>query len=383
MVLPECNTFVAYVRKVPDPRGKQGQQFRWWHLLVMVGWAMLCNQKVVRGIAEWTQEHAELLLEAFGEELPRIPSESTLRRALRYGGAEELEKHMAAFDEETVACRAAPCTAATGGWEGQSLDGKEARGANQHGAQVHLVSLVEQESGTVLAQQAVPAKSNEIKGAPELLRGRDLHGVVVTGDALLTQRALAQQILDQGGHYLMVVKRNQAELYEDIQTLFAERNWGPDDDRLSYTSHDHGHARYETRTLTSSEQLRGYLNWPGAQQVAQRICTRRRHPTDPPQSSITYAVTSLTRQQAMPEQFEYLWRGHWSIENRNHYVRDETLGEDRCQVFAGQAPRALAALRSGILALIRTRPWRCVPQALRHYNAHPRKALAAIGLPIS
>jgi predicted transposase YbfD/YdcC len=257
------------------------------------------------------------------------------------------------------------------------------RGANTHGAQLHLVSLVEQESGTVLEQQAVPAKTNEIRAAPVLLRGRDLHGLVITGDALLTQRALAQQILDQGGHYLMVVKRNQAELYEDIQTLFAEPDWGPDNDRLSYTSHDHAHGRYETRTLTSSEQLRDYLQWPGAQQVAQRICTRRRHLADPAKPTITYAVTSLSRQQATPEQLEHLWRGHWGIENRNHYVRDETLGEDRCQVCAGQAPRALAALRSGILALIRTRPWRCIPQALRHYNANPRDALLVIGLPFS
>jgi predicted transposase YbfD/YdcC len=324
-----------------------------------------------------------MILEVWGGELPRLPSESTLRRALRYVNVEELERHMAEFDEELAAARPAPCTAVTGGWEGQALDGKELRGANTHGAQLHLVSLVEQQSGTVLKQQAVPAKTNEIKAAPALLQGRDLHGVVITGDALLTQRALAQQILAQGGHYLMVVKRNQAALYEDIHTLFAESDWGPDDDRLSYTSYDHQHGRYETRTLTSSEQLQGYLNWPGAQQVVQRLCTRRRHPTEPSKPTMTYAVTSLRRQQATPEQLEHLWRGHWGIENRNHYVRDETLGEDRCQVFAGHGARALAALRSGVLALIRTQTWRCVPQALRHYSAHPRKALVAIGLPFS
>lgn len=382
MALQECNTFVDHLRKIPDPRGKQGRRFEWWHLLGIVSWAILCGQQMVRGITEWAQAHAGMILDAWGEELPRLPSESTLRRALGHVDVEELERQLAEFDQEMAVSRAA-LSAATGGWKGQALDGKEVRGANTHGAQLHLVSLVEHESGTVLGQQAVPAKTNEIKAAPELLRGRDLHGVVITGDALLTQRALAQQILDQGGHYLMVVKRNQAALYEDIHTLFAERDWRPNDDRLSYTSHDHGHGRYETRTLTISEQLQGYLNWPGAQQVAQRLCTRQRYPTEPAQPTITYAVTSLSRHQAMPEHVEHLWRGHWGIENRNHYVRDETLGEDRCQVFAGRAPRALAALRSGILALIRTKPWRCVPQALRHYAAHPRKALATIGLPFS
>lgn len=383
MAQEQCSTLVAYLQRIPDPRGRQGRQFAWWPLLGIVCWAILCGQKVVRGIAEWTQEHASMLLEAWGEELPRLPSESTLRRALRYVDVEELETHMATFDQEMIARMPVLCTAATGGWEGQALDGKEVRGANTHGARLHLVSLVEQRSGTVLEQRAVPAKTNEIRAAPGLLQGRDLRGVVITGDALLTQRALAQQVLDQGGHYLMVVKRNQAELYEDIHTLFVQTDWGSDDDRLSYTSHDRGHGRYEARTLTTSEQLRGYLNWPGAQQVAQRICMRRLHPSETPQITTTYAVTSLSRQQVTPKQLERLWRDHWSIENRNHYVRDETLGEDRCQVFAGHAARALAALRSGILALIRTQSWRCVPQALRHYAAHPRKALAAIGLPFS
>jgi predicted transposase YbfD/YdcC len=383
MALLECNTFVAYARKATDPRGKQGQRYRWWQLLVIVGWAIMCGQKVVRGIAQWAQEHAELIREACGEELPRVPSESTLRRVLRYGDAEELERHMAAFGEEMVVSRSVTCVVATGGWKGQALDGKDVRGANTHGARLHLVSLVEQERGMVLQQQAVAAKTNEIKAAPEVLRGRDLHGVVITGDALLTQRALAQQIVDQGGHYLMVVKRNQAQLYEDIDTLFAESDWEPDDDRRSCTTYGHAHGRYETRTLTCSEQLRDFLDWPGAQQVIQRSCTRRRHPTDEATPTITYAVTSLSRQQAQPEHLASLWRGHWSIENGNHYVRDETLGEDRCQVFAGQAPRALAALRSGILALLRTQPWRCVPQALRSYAAHPRTAFVALGLPFS
>jgi predicted transposase YbfD/YdcC len=263
--------------------------------------------------------------------LARVPSESTLRRALRYVDVEESERRMAKFDQEMTACRPAPSGAATGGWERQALDGKEVPGANTHGARLHLVSLVEQKSGTFMKQQVVPAKTNQIKAAPASLQGRDLHRVAVTGDALLTRRALEQQIPDQGGYCLMAVKRNHAELYEDIHMLFAERDWGPDNERLSCTSHDWGHGRYETRTLTSNERLRGYLQWPGAQQVAQRICTRRRHPMQPPQPTINYAVTSRSRQQAMSEHLEHQWRGHWGIKNRNHYVRDEKLGEDRAR----------------------------------------------------
>ena len=151
----------------------------------------------------------------------------------------------------------------------------------------------------------------------------------------------------------------------------------------SCTTYGHAHGRYETRTLTTSSQLREYLHWPGVEQVARRVCTRQRSQGAVARSETTYAITSLSRRQASPEQLEHLWRGHWSIENRNHYVRDETLGEDRCQVFAGHAVAALAALRSAILCLIRSQNWRCVPQALRHYAARPNLAWVALGLPLS
>lgn len=380
MALEQFTTLSDHLRMIPDPRGEQGRQFVWWQLLLITCWGLLCGQKVVRGIFEWAQAHAALLLEALSGELPRIPSESTLRRALRYVDITQLEAQIAAFGEEKAATIAGDTTTC---WEGQAVDGKDLRGANQHGAEVHLVSLVQHHSGIVLAQHPAPAKSNEIKAVPALLAGRDLQGVVITSDALLTQRSLAQQIRDQGGHYLMVVKRNQPDLHDDLQALFAAPRQGPGDDRLSFTSRGKEHGRWETRTLTSSEQLRDYLDWPGAQQVAQRVCQRQRYPWTPATTETTYAVTSLSRAQASPEQLESLWRGHWSIENRNHYVRDETLGEDRCQVFAGHAAPALAALRSGILSLIRTQTWRCVPQALRYYAAHPDHAFSALGLPFS
>ena len=382
MALSEGSTLAAHLRMIPDPRGKQGQQYEWWHLLLIVGWAMLCGQKVVRGVAEWAQAHAGLILQTLGKELPRVPSESTLRRALWHVNSAWLQAEVAAFGQEMAAWMTRGSDEEEG-WRGQAVDGKELRGANKHGAKMHLVSVVEQRSGIVLGQQLVPAKTNEIKAVPALLAGRDLRGVVLTSDALLTQRALAQQIRDQGGHYLMVVKANHPDLYEDIRVLFAEPDWGAEDDRLSYTRVNKGHGRHEKRTLTSSEQLRDYLDWPGAQQVAQRVCQRQRHPWTPATREVTYAITSLSRAQASSEQLESLWRGHWSIENRNHYVRDETLGEDRCQVCAGHAAPALAALRSAVLTLIRTQTWRCVPQALRHYAAHPDQAFAALGAPFS
>ncbi len=157
---------------------------------------------------------------------------------------------------------------------GQAVDGKEVRGTGAHGDKVHLLSLVGHGSGVVLAQQEVGEKSNEIPAVSGLLAGRDLKGAMITLDAMNTQRAMAQLIIDQGGHYLMVVKENQPGLHRDIKTFFEGTFLPQEDDRDTYTASDKQHGRFETRTLTCSEGPSGYLGWPGAKQVAVRRCLR-------------------------------------------------------------------------------------------------------------
>jgi hypothetical protein len=94
---------------------------------------------------------------------------------------------------------------------------------------------------------------------------------------------------------------------------------------------------------------------------------------------VTYGVTSLGPQEAAVGQVEALWRGHWTIENRVHYPRDVSLGEDAGQVRTGNAPQALAALRNGALNLLRGQGWDSIPDALRHYGAYAPRALRLLG----
>ncbi len=83
--------------------------------------------------------------------------------------------------------------------------------------------------------------------------------------------------------------------------------------------------------------------------------------------------------QASAEGLESYWRGHWSIENRLHYVRDVSMGEDRCQAHTGNLPQAMAALRNSIITLLRHHGYSSIAKALRHYDAHPKSALILIG----
>ena len=165
-------------------------------------------------------------------------------------------------------------------------------------------------------------------------------------DALLTQQPIARQILAQGGHYLMIVKANQPSLSAAIALLFRTPPVpARPGELLDAQTGGKGHGRLERRLLSSSTALTGYLDWPGAAQVMRRTCRRLNLRSGLLETKTTYGITSLPRELAEPKQLEQFWRGHWTIENCLHYVRDETLGEDRCQVHSGHAPQALAAFR--------------------------------------
>ncbi len=370
---------LPFLQAVPDPRKARGQRYPWLFLLLGVTAALLSGQLNGSAIAEWVAEHVPEIAGFLGMKVRRAPSHSTLRRAVRYVDVKALERvlaeHNHALDKKD---RASGKVAGADGrsLQGQAIDGKEVRGAGAHGDKVHLLGLVRHGSGTVLAQQEVGQKTNEIPTVPKLLAGRDLKGVVITLDALNTQRLTAEVIIKQGGDYLMVVKENQPALYAAIETLFQDTPLPREDDRDTYGYPGKAHGRLEIRTLTCSAGLNGYLDWPGAKQVVKRCCLRTEIKRGKASFEVTYAVTSLDRGQAGARQLEALWRGHWTIENKDHYVRDVTLLEDRCQMHKGNAPEALAALKNALLAALRHRGWTNIAAALRYYGASARRALA-------
>jgi predicted transposase YbfD/YdcC len=234
----------------------------------------------------------------------------------------------------------------------------------------------------VLAQAEVDAKANEIVAAPRLLAGRDLRGTVTTVDALLAQRALARQIRAQGGHYLMAVKDNQPATAAAIAELFDAPPWLPHERAREYATHrtiGKGHGRLETRVLEASPTLNDWLDWPDVGQVLRRRCTRVNRKTGRVSEEVTCGVTSLRPEQASAAHLEALWRGHWAIENRVHYVRDVTMGEDAGQARTGSTPPALATLRNAAISLLRSHGWTNIADALRHYGAGTARALTLIG----
>lgn len=391
---PESTTFVSVFAQVADPRKRRGKRHAWTFIWTIIATALLSEQRTPHAIAHWAQLHAEELLTRLQPRRRRIPSEATFRRALRTVDLVALEQQVAKFTQQ-VAHPAPPAPppaavppappAASGAppLAGQAIDGKAVRGAGMHGPRPHLVSLVAHTDARVLAQRAVADKRHESSAVGPLLQGRDLTGIVITMDAGLTQRKLATQILAQGGHYLMVVKRNQRCLHEELAGFCESRPLPCDLPWREVQTVTKGHGRLETRQLTCTADLDNYLSWPGVQQVLRRMCERIVLKTGEVTRSVTYGLTSMPVGGASAGQIEGLWRGHWTIENQVHYVRDVTFGEDQGQAYCGHTPQALAAVRNALLALIRQAGWRNIADALRTYGASLVTALRLLGaLPV-
>jgi predicted transposase YbfD/YdcC len=374
----------AALQAVPDPRHARGQRYAWPLLLTLVAAALASGQKQVWAIAHWAVLHAQEIIALLEVDLPRLPSASTLYRTVQRVDVTLLEQRLAEYAASLAAEATAPTvTLSTGATvRGQAIDGKEVRGASAHGDKVKLVSLVQHDTALTLEQAQVERRRGEQTTARKLLTGRDLRGTVTTMDAGLAGRRLVQQVLDQHGEYLVVIKANQRTQQDAIALLFEQPPWLPHERSAEYRcfrSIDKGHGRLETRQLESSPSLNDYLEWPGVQQVMRRTCRRVILKTGEVTEEVTYGLTSLGWHAATSEHLEHLWRAHWTIENRAHYVRDETMGEDRAQIHVGDAPHALAALRNGVLNALRLRGHTNIAAALREHAASVRKAFTLIG----
>jgi predicted transposase YbfD/YdcC len=373
-------------KDVPDPRSRPNRIYPWQLLWGLISAAMASACQTPTAIARWIREHHDDLLAALPSSVIRLPCESTIRRTLAAVDGRVLD---AALTKLPAPSPPAPVLPAAVGaptrLEGQAIDGKSVRGVGRSGQPCQLVSLVEHGSGTVLGQEQVARKRDERSAVPVLLAGRDLAGTVITLSALHTLKPTARLILAQDGDYLMVVKKNQASLYEFLDLLFRLPAHPSDHevwDQIGPRS-EKGHGRLETRTLTSGSAHIEDVDWPGVAQVMRRECERIELKTGKVTREVSYALTSLTPSRADAAALEALWRGHWTIENGVHYVRDVSFGEDGGHAAAGSTARALASVRNALVYLFRREGWHLVPDALAHYGASVRRALTLVGLKVN
>jgi predicted transposase YbfD/YdcC len=370
-------SLVEVFATIPDFRQARGKRHSLSALLLLACVAMLAGARGQSGIADWARNYGEPWRTRLGFTHPKGPSQSTVQRVFARIAIEVLEKQLAHWTQQVAAAFATITAEGMAALDGAAMDGKTLRMSARCGAaNTHLLALFSHRLGVVLGEVAVAEKSNEIAASADALAMLMLTGVVITGDAMFTQHAIAETILDAGNDYLLVVKENQPTLHEEIALLFADPAAA-----VTMAEETTMHSqRIEQRRLRASTELVGYTDWPG---LAQTLAMERRvtvRQTGETHEEIAYAVTSLSPAHATPTQLLTLWREHWHIENKLHWVRDVTFGEDHSTVRAGGGPQVLAALRNLAIGLLRLAGATNIAAACRRYAAQPALALSVVGL---
>jgi len=354
------------LEQVPDPRALRGVRYRWGGLVAAGIAAVVAGARSFTAIAEWVADQAPATLRTLGLTGSRPPSEPTIRRAFTAVDAEELDRVLGAW--MWTRTHTAP-----DGRRVIALDGKTVRGARVHhlphgspgGVAPHLVSAYDHDTGTVLGQLAVAAKSNEIPAVRLVLQGFHLDGVVVTVDAMHTQTDTAELITNAGGHYVFTVKAN-------TPTLLAACKKLPWKDVPEHRYVEKGRGRRVTRTI-KVVTAPDWIAFHGAAQIAQLRRTRTVHGRTGKKTTteVVYLITSADHRVADPATLAGWVQAHWGIENRIHWVRDSTFDEDASRIRTGNAPQAMASLRNTAISLLRLSGVTNIAAALRHHARHP------------
>lgn len=371
--LPPLMDFLA---QVPEHRSSQGLRHPLPAVLALMCAAALGGANHPQAMSEWGRELTPECVAQLGFTREKTPCQSTFHEVLKGLNWEHLERQLRHWAEALLQQVLQDPHVALAG------DGKVLRGSRKKGSRMaHLLSVVVHDLGITLSHEAVAEKSNEIPALPTLLSRLILHGRVLTVDALHTQRELAQALRKQRAHYVMIAKQNQPELLASI-----EREFAPDDpeaaieqDRDSWSTTDYEHGRVEQRRLTAVSVTEFQVDWPGVEQVFRLERTTIRKAGAAPTTEVVYGLTSLRREQAGARRLLELNRGHWTIENRLHWVRDREFGEDASQTATGEIARVLAAVRTTVISLLRATGQKSISAARRRLRYHPRECIQLIG----
>ena len=238
-----------------------------------------------------------------------------------------------------------------------AIDGKTLRASGTDGLKaLHLVSAWATANCLSLGQVAVDEKSNEIPAIPKLLELLDIHGALVTIDAMGCQKEIATKVIDKGGDYVLTAKDNQPTLCNDIRERFvtaAEKDFvGVNHD--SYTTQESGHGRKETRhyhIITDPKEMPSRSEWKNLNVIG--MCYSETERDGKISSEVRYFIGS---RKASAKVYGNALRGHWGIENKLHWQLDVSLGEDDNRVSKRHGAENLALVRRLALSLLYQHP---------------------------
>jgi predicted transposase YbfD/YdcC len=339
-------SFLSHFARLTDPRQAAKVLYPLPDILLLLLCATVAGADDFVEIALWGEEHVPFL-RRFQPFERGIPSHDVLCDVI---AAIDPEAFKMCFHGWVETLRATdPAIIA--------VDGKTSRRSHARGKgrmPLHTVSAWADGQQLVLGQEATEAKSNEITAIPLLLQRLDLKGALVTIDAMGTQTAIAQTILDGGGDYVLALKENWPATYAEVAQAFAEPSAGLSIQRSQTVDADHG--RIETRQhaichevdwLFSDRRHPEEFRFPGLAAIAMVESQTERGSTIERQKRFYLCSRKLDA-----ETFARVVRGHWGIENRLHWVLDVVFRDDLARLRSGDGPANMAVIKHTALNML-------------------------------
>ena len=353
----KSDSLVGYLSVIPDPRIERSRRHNLIDILVVAVCAVICGAESWTDIEDFGHSK-EIWLKEFLELPSGIPSHDTFRRIFLILDPEVFHHcfmewirsvNKTLFKKDII-----------------SVDGKTLRGsldrANEKSA-LHMISAWSSNASVVIAQMKSDGKSNEITSVPELLKLLQLKGCIVTMDAMNCQKKTAEQIIDQGGDYLMCLKENHPDMRRNVEERFKEmetkgkKSWPMD----KYEIQEKGHGRLETRkhTVIYKREENGWglidlhNDWKRLSAVIKIESERVDLQSGLVSTENRYYMTSM---QDNAKTIAHAIREHWNIENKLHWRLDVLMREDECRMRAGSSAENFATLRHVAFNLLKTEP---------------------------
>jgi predicted transposase YbfD/YdcC len=260
-----------------------------------------------------------------------------------------------------------------------AIDGKALRGTGKqrYGGeepQKQVLHVYEVQTGIVLLQCPIAPEHNEVSTLKPWLTEALCKGRILTSDAAQSYHDGWRLVKRAGGDVVLFIKDNTPATRADLELFFEDaqadrRTW------QSFAQSEKGHGRLERRHITTSPDLNDslYRDWGEVGQVFR--LQRERTIKEKQSVEVIYGWTSLSQKRCGPQRLLALTRAHWAVENRLHWRRDATLGEDECGVRLPPVAHMLAVLNTVVLSLMDRHQVTNVARQIRRFVSHPDEAL--------
>ena len=383
----QTHSLYEVCKQIKDTRAARGKQYDVAGVFMVLILAKLAGMKSLSGASDWVRDQQERLCKALKLSWKQMPCANTYTYALVHLDSHQINELFGAWFirlEAQNRCGTEPSRLVAASEEPRAvhvaIDGKVLRGTGKQiyggeNPQKQVLHIYEVQTGIVLHHCPIDEKQNEVSALKPLLTEVLCKGRVFSADAAQSYHAFGRLVQRAGGDVIVCIKDNTPATRADLELFFED----PEADRETWQTYERvekGHGRLERRHLTTSPDLNDYLrrDWGEVGQVF-RI-QRERKTAEKSTKEVVYGWTSLTRQQCSTERLFHLIRDHWAVENRLHWRRDATLGEDRCGVRTPSVAQLLAVLNSCVLSLMDAHHVSNVARQIRRFASHPDEAIA-------